>query len=79
DAWPTWVDPAPTDEKERWEIAVQQQDAGVSFQEAMRGMGKDQADIDRILTEKAGEAANVGRVAVEAFRQGQDPAAALRG
>lgn len=79
DAWPTWADPAPTDEKERWEIAVQQQDAGVSFQEAMRGMGKDQADIDRILAEKAAEGANVGRLAVEAFRQGQDPAAILRG
>lgn len=79
DTWPTWVDPAPTDEKERWEIAVQQQDAGVSFQEAMRGMGKDEADIDRMIAEKAAEGANVGRVAVEAFRQGQDPAAALRG
>lgn len=79
DAFPTWTDPSPTDEKERWEIAIVQQDAGVSFRESMRAMGKDDADITRMLEESAEDSSIAGQVAMEAFRQGRDPAAVIRG
>jgi hypothetical protein len=79
DAWPTWADPAPTDEAERLESAEARANLGYPLSENLRELGKDTDDIDRILAAAAAEQANIGQFAVEAFRAGQDPARVVRG
>lgn len=78
-AYPEWVDPAPIDGTERLEIAQAKLDLGYPLAEVLPDLGEDPDDITRIVEAKTAEDAEVGRVAVEAFRRGQDPAATLQG
>ena len=71
DAYPEFVDPAPTDETEQWTLAEARDRLGFPLGENLRAMGWDQDDIDRVLDAQAGEEATIGRVARQAYEQGQ--------
>lgn len=79
DARPEWADPAPMDDTERLQVAQQKVDLGYPLAEVLPSLGEDPDDITRILDGAAQEQASAGRAAVEAYRRGQDAAAALRG
>ncbi|WP_434080375.1 hypothetical protein [Sanguibacter sp. Z1732] len=79
DVYPEWADPAPMDDTERLEAAQQRVDLGYPLEEVLPALGEDPDDIKRILGKIAEQEASIGRAAVEAFRQGRDPAATVRG
>ena len=77
DAQPVWAPAAELDEMEKLQAAViKRNDLGYSQEDVLYDLGE--VDVDGILARSRAERANVGQVAVDAFRRGEDPAEALR-
>lgn len=74
DAYPSWRDPAPKDETEELAEAQTRADLGWSLDDNLREMGYDVDDRARITAGQAREQASIGREALRAFRNGEDPA-----
>ncbi|WP_347042030.1 phage portal protein [Brachybacterium nesterenkovii] len=71
DATPRWVDPAPTDETERWDVAVKRDGIGFPLVENLKAMGWTEEDAEAVVTAGAASEAAVGREARARFEQGQ--------
>lgn len=76
DAWPDWAPAMQLDEMEKLQAAQIKQDLGYSLEDIVTDLGEE--DVEGILERATSEQANVGQVAVDAFRQGVDPAERLR-
>jgi len=81
DATPQWAPAAPLDEAEQMTMAKTKHDIGYPLSEIARDLGEDPDSVQRILDGRDAEdaqALTAGDVAVQRFRDGQDPAQALR-
>jgi hypothetical protein len=76
DVWPEWAPAMQLDQIEQMQVAREKQDLGYPLEDILRDLGED--DVAGILDRARDEQANVGQTAVDAFRNGQDPANLLR-
>jgi hypothetical protein len=79
DVTPLWADPTSMDDAERWGLVKTKVEAGLPVRQALLETGHYTAEqVDEILQRAADDEASAGQRAVDAFRQGADPAALLR-
>lgn len=75
EATPKWADPNLIDVAEEWEIIRRKVDVGYPLRQALIDTGMEADTVDEILAETG----TVGELALRAFREGEDPAAVVRG
>ena len=78
EAQPKWADPSMMDVTEEWDLVQKKVDVGYPLRQALIDQGREESDVDDILTAAEDLAANLGSQAVRAFRDGADPAQLLR-
>jgi hypothetical protein len=75
DASPQWADANLVDMAEEWQIVAAKVDVGYPLRQALIETGMEPDDVDNVLATSG----TVGQVALQAFRNGDDPAAVVRG
>ena len=75
EATPLWADPNLVDMAEQWEIVRRKVDVGYPLRQALIDTGMESDVVDDILATTG----TVGQLALQAFRNGDDPAAVVRG
>lgn len=74
DASPQWADANLIDTAEQWEIVKAKTDVGYPLRQSLIDMGMEADEVDDVLASTG----TVGQLALQAFRNGDDPAAVVR-